>query len=485
MLAIGLGEGALKYLEKKMDNPFVSFVNVTIPFDSPNDLEDLKELHHQNVSKDTSFTSFYGFKEPYPVFDNYVNFTNTEINIQGQYKSKTAKIRRAEDYDQLLKFIVELNQQEDISKNNNFDISGFGCLVSLDFLKNDKTKLTYTDINNVAYLKYTRDINQEERFFNIPIQGYVESFPDGVDVIVGQDFYDAIKDTDFWRSIILSDSNERYHTLQYYVIDDNTFKKYLIKNGFEKVSIDSDIKQNIIHTEGEMYQRSMMTTNEKNIFLSKVNLKQSYSQVFDFYSQSFIEPKQTFPEAFVFQFEEDRLADIEKFNDFLKEYTRYDNDKESLEIDMRVIESKKNFHLFKQLASLISVALIAFSILSLVLYITNLILSHISRNKKSLGTLKAFGLSNNNIIFIYSTISISMISISFLFGYFISNYAGTFLIRILGDKFGIIDVNYLNYVSYHMYQLAILFIVLPSIAICMKLWYQLRKSTPGDLIYER
>ena len=113
------------------------------------------------------------------------------------------------------------------------------------------------------------------------------------------------------------------------------------------------------------------------------------------------------------------------------------------------------------------------------------ILSHISRNKKSLGTLKAFGLSNNNIIFIYSTISISMISISFLFGYFISNYAGTFLIRILGDKFGIIDVNYLNYVSYHMYQLAILFIVLPSIAICMKLWYQLRKSTPGDLIYER
>ena len=64
-----------------------------------------------------------------------MNFTNTEINIQGQYKSKTAKIRRAEDYDQLLKFIVELNQQEDISKNNNFDISGFGCLVSLDFLK--------------------------------------------------------------------------------------------------------------------------------------------------------------------------------------------------------------------------------------------------------------------------------------------------------------------------------------------------------------
>ena len=51
-----------------------------------------------------------------------------------------------------------------------------------------------------------------------------------------------------------------------------------------------------------MYQRIMMTRNEK-IFLIKL-ISQSYSQVFDFYSQSFIEPNKY---KLCFQFEEDSL----------------------------------------------------------------------------------------------------------------------------------------------------------------------------------
>ena len=178
------------------------------------------------------------------------------------------------------------------------------------------------------------------------------------------------------------------------------------------------------------------------------------------------------------------ISSEEDFNFFLKALPVPEG-AHLLEIDMRIIESKKNFDLFKKLADLLSFALIAFSILSLVLYITNLIVSHISKNKKNLGTLKAFGLSNNNIILIYSSISIVLIAISFVLSMIISELAGNTLIKLIANCFKIGDASSLSYVSYPIHWLAAFFIVLPAIAIYLKLWWQLRKSTPGDLIYGR
>ena len=153
---------------------------------------------------------------------------------------------------------------------------------------------------------------------------------------------------------------------------------------------------------------------------------------------------------------------------------------------MNIIDSKNNFDLFNKLAVLLSYVLIAFSILSLVLYITNLIISHISKNKKNLGTLKAFGLSNNYIIFIYSSISITMVALAFIISYFVAYFLGDMLINLIAEWQKIGDAGTsLKYISYPLKELSIFFILIPSIIISFKLWLQLRKATPGDLIYER
>ena len=188
-------------------------------------------------------------------------------------------------------------------------------------------------------------------------------------------------------------------------------------------------------------------------------------------------------EHFVFQFQKDRLTSIQQFNSFLKTETLHD--KKTLSIDMSVIESKKNFDLFNKLATLLSMALIFFSIFSIVLYITNLIVSHISKNKMNLGTLKAFGLSNNSIILIYSSISIALITSAFIFSYFISALVGNFSINLIARWFEIGDSSTLNYISDSIYSLILFFIIIPSLCIYYKLWITLRDSTPGDLIYER
>ena len=48
MMAIGLGEGAINYLDKKMNNPFVSFVNVKIPMGNPYTIPQMEKIHYNN-----------------------------------------------------------------------------------------------------------------------------------------------------------------------------------------------------------------------------------------------------------------------------------------------------------------------------------------------------------------------------------------------------------------------------------------------------
>jgi hypothetical protein len=516
MMAIGLGEGAINYLDKKMNNPFVSFVNVKIPTGNPYTLKQMEKIHYKNEKQkrkrkrhlekkedalndkekkelesleeyqdvkvdwierqinkgyDTTFFDYYGFKEPYPVYDNYANFTNLDLNI-----TKNAKVRRGSEFDPVYDFILKEDKN---AASNNFDFDGWGCVVSLDYLTN-KNKLKFEDKNS-SFLNLRKSVNGEHTHFSVPIQGYVKSFPDDIDVLLGQKLFESLQDPDFWTSLEYQDSN-RTSYLQYYVFNNIPLKKYLVENDFKEIEYDD-----IIHEGGGMFKLDNLTLIQRTQIINNLpEFNDSYN-VFDFnlanrriFSQ---EDKEIDKELFVFEFYKDKLDRISDFNDFLKAETLYDG--KTLKIDMRIIESKKNFDLFNKLADLLAYALIFFSIFSIVLYITNLIVSHISKNKKNLGTLKAFGLSNNNIILIYSAISIALISISFVISFLVSALIGPVIVPLVANYFKIGDASSLSYISYPIYILAAFFIVLPSVAIYFKLWWNLRGNTPGDLIYGR
>jgi hypothetical protein len=468
IMAIGLGQGAISYLDKKMNNPFVSFVNVKIPMGNPYDIKAMKEIHKTSYPKDTvGFLDFYGFKEPYPVYDNYANFSNLDLDI-----TKTAKVRKGIKLDPVYDFILK---EDKTTSNNNFEFDGWGCVVSLDYLTN-KNKLNYND-KNIPFLNLRKSVNGEHIHFSVPVQGIVKSFPDDVDVLLGEKLYKALQDPDFWISLVYPDSI-RTSYLQYYVVNDTILEKYLIENEFNEIEYDD-----LIHEVGRMYKSDNLTLNQRNLITNDLPKFNNSYHVFDFNLVNSPRKIKLDKELFVFEFYKDKLDRISDFNDFLKDKTL--DDGKTLEIDMRIIESKKNFDLFNKLANLLSLALIFFSIFSIVLYITNLIVTHISKNKKNLGTLKAFGLSNNNIILIYSAISIALITISFFISFFISSLIGNLLVSLIANYFEISDASSLNYISYPIHVLAAFFIMLPSLAIFLKLRIELKDNTPGDLIYER
>ena len=466
MMAIGLGEGAISYLDKKMNNPFVSFVNVKIPMGNPYTIDQMEQIHDKD-NPVVSFYDFYGFKKPYAVYDNYANFTNLDLNI-----TENAKVRRGSESDPVYEFILK---EDKTTASNNFDFDGWGCVVSLDYLTNEN-KLNFEDKNS-SFLNLRKPVNGEHIHFSVPIQGFVKSFPDDIDVLLGEKLFKALEDPDFWTSLEYQDSNRNSY-LQYYVVNDTTLENYLVKNDFKEIEYDD-----IIHEGGRMFKLDNLTLNQRTQIINNLpEINDSY-YVLDFNLVNSPREVDIDKELFVFEFYKDKLDRISDFNDFLKDKTL--DDGKTLEIDMRIIESKKNFDLFNKLANLLSLALIFFSIFSIVLYITNLIVSHISKNKKNLGTLKAFGLSNNNIILIYSAISITLISISFVISFLVSELIGNMLVGLIAQYFNIGDASSLNYISYPVHVLAAFFIVLPSVAIYFKLWWNLRGNTPGDLIYGR
>lgn len=473
MIAIGLGKGAIAYLEKKMNNPFVSFVSVAIPSQNPIGINAMKSIHDKDHPT-VSFNDYYGFiVDTVGVYEGSALFTNLNSNI-----TIRAMYRQAKENDSLYKYILETDS---VAKKNKFDFAGWGCVVSLDFLKENNTKLRF-DNDNIPFLHYRIAIDDGHEYFSIPIEGFVSLLPEDLDLIVGEKMFKALADNDFWFSLVENDSLSK-HYLQYYITEDTGLSDYLVKGGFKLVEYEN---ANILKDIGKLYEKSNISFNELDSINKHVRLSfsdSSFYRVYDFYKNDPPEEKEMLPEKFIFQFNKDKLNSINDFNLFLKKNTIHDG--KSLKIDMNIIEAKKNFDLFNKLANLLSISLILFSIFSIVLYITNLIISHISKNKKNLGTLKAFGLSNNNIIIIYSSISIALVTISFLLSYIVSLILGPKIVPLVAKLFEIGDASSLKYINYPFHLLILCFILLPSIAIYLKLRIELKDNTPGDLIYGR
>ena len=560
LLSIGLANGSISYLSKKMESPFVSFINVVIPMshsmsvqssstilnkfiEVEKDLNSLEEESRKLVEKNNkllniikqdtlkpkierdsiikklikknedivkdleidkekkinekmdAFKLKYGLKRvPSVVEEDYCLFRGNSNN-----ESKSLRIRLGINNDPLIDFLEEEGQ---FLTKNEFDHRDLACIISFECLKNKLgyDTITMEQIENksitIPFITYRRNVNPYQDI-NIPVSGILRELPDELDLIVGKSFFNSLSDNDFYDNLFNDDNNENDY-LKIFIpnsnkelidklknegfkeFDGNEVKTYvkedgvvLVKeniNSFEKKSIRDDLL-NFVMDDDTAYIRNKNSVYElpgyENI-PKKTNIKDNQTN-----------------EKLIFQFKKDEFLKVDSLRLFLAKNFTETEGSSRLDVDMSIIESKKNFDQFNKLANLLSLSLIFFSIFSIVIYVTSLVISHISRIKKSLGTLKAFGLSNNNIILIYSTISISLILISFVFSYFSSLFVGSLLMTNVANYFKITDISNMVFQNYDFITLLFIFVIVPSLVIYYTLWSNLKGSTPGDLIYER
>ena len=134
------------------------------------------------------------------------------------------------------------------------------------------------------------------------------------------------------------------------------------------------------------------------------------------------------------------------------------------------------------MANILSWAIIIFAIVCIILFIVNLLQSYFQKVKRNLGTFKAFGMGNYELISVYTLIMAATILTS-IFISLVAVWLAQGVLDVLNvtrdDIFGYLSLWSGKTVS------AIVVIIFASVYTVYSVMHRLLRSTPGDLIYDR
>ena len=168
--------------------------------------------------------------------------------------------------------------------------------------------------------------------------------------------------------------------------------------------------------------------------------------------------------------------------DSIRAFEEYMKKKFGIQIEMSQVNSKENFSAVSNMANVLTMALILFSIISIIIFVVNMMQSYFQKVKRNLGTFKAFGISTNELIKVYITIIIGIVLLALGIA-----LAFVWLIELLLPLFGCLKDGEFSYlILWNMKTLWALVIILISTGVTV-FWvmrHQLRR-TPGDLVYDR
>lgn len=165
------------------------------------------------------------------------------------------------------------------------------------------------------------------------------------------------------------------------------------------------------------------------------------------------------------------LDSISAFEYFVKDVS-------GLQIEMTQINAKKNFWAVSEMAGILTAAMIIFSLVSIIIFIVNMMHNYFQKVKRNLGTFKAFGVSNSGLIKVYAVIILGIVAVALGI-----TLASVWLIEIV---LPLREDNYPYLVLWNpMTKWAVVIISLSVLACVFIVMKRLLRSTPGDLIYDR
>lgn len=253
-----------------------------------------------------------------------------------------------------------------------------------------------------------------------------------------------------------------------------------VRGGGYEVSVNFDALP-VFYTTTEQIYQSIISSAYFKKHSSEI------SRIFDYNNAPLLEEE--FSNDYVcINFKPNGLDSIEPLARFIFNNLNSDKVKEQtnvIDVDASAVKEKKNFNYISKMTWLISGLLVVFSILSISLFISNLLKTHLNKVKMNLGTYKAFGLSDKESVSIYLGIMLRFIMIGLLSALLVSYIIG----NIIGVWFGSIlniddQVEYFRLFAGQTYFLIFIILVVTVLTSYINITRILSK-TPGDLIYNR
>lgn len=460
---IGLGHslGGLRHLKKRMDNPFTKWVNLPVSKNEYESSANLQKVFENETLKDSFFLeNIKGYKR------DFYTIADKEGKKTYQFVARTI-----DPQEQLLQEIIKPSNLIYASFQSFEDIeTSQACWVivkkemleKLNFQKLDST------INKLEFRNKYGSVNNVDIEFShyIPVIAIVQDLPDLVDMVVPEHFNELF--------FLPKTENEFINISETNKIEFLAKQKRSLSDIAALIDSDS-IKVEDIST--EQFQLYDTTFHIHEVYLSKAlpieeklqlvgNLPLSDKRPYTSYSCD-VEEK-SLSNAYYLAFNFSDLSRVRAFREKIKKEF-------ALDISLNQVEDKENFSMVAKLTAILSILLFILSICSVLLFLGNLLLHHIDKISPNLGTFKAFGLSDSDLIQDYNAIIMR-----FLFRAIIRSFllviGYTVIMILIGGNFYLFDWK----VGMALMAVIVLVKILVNRIVLSKL-----KFSPGDLIYNR
>lgn len=453
---IGFSSAIQFYLKKKMDNPFVRFITVTVTRGAKleiltNDLsknENQKHFHYNNYTE---------------IYTSIPNFQSTSL------KQPDAYIRAVDKEDSLFHFLFY--ESDIMISHTPIDITNnettWGIIVTEDYLR----KLGYSNLN-VSYINYIMPYGSVDQTVPLPVAAVVKQLPDYFDGFVSNKLLMAINGNFDKNPLDLSFHKSE---LCFFIATETVdILKEKIKAEYDSI----EFLENECQVNGV---RCLLQTNNPEYELEQIKSKFKNDSIIRTYNfNDKVMPQIDLGKPSYLSIPFNSLDSISVFQKYIE------GNHNLVRIDMNTVEAKNNFNFFDKISNLLSVLLTIFGSVLLITITLNTVLNHIDQNKTNLGTLKAFGMSNLSVTLVYTSISAMLIFIITSIGYITSFLLGNVIANIVARIKGMsVDPGTDLFILHIDGFLIFNFLILPVITVSIFIYFKLFNKTPGDLIYER
>jgi len=478
-LSIGFANGSLKYLKKKMDDPFIKWVSLDIPYTMASQIPELINI----ISVDSLKSKFLyegcdGFNQ-LPLY-----FFKKKSSALKQFTGRTVNIGNP-----ILSNIMSAkNLEAGHSWKDEFDI---GLIVTRQLLNDLGFKDENPSYISMSYPK----MGNEYIEVPIPVVAIVSDLP-GNNLFVCSPFFYQKRYSRYYPFDV-SLVNYQCEEITYFNKGKKRDASLLAKEIYGILKRDQLLtyfRDTLILPNEWTLNKGYDIIFELNEGLSDTALIRSFVQKIKKDNQIIKSEAHRIYRFDLSGFENesssyDNLSVYFSSLDKIREFSSYLFKLKNLKIDMSQIESKENYNFVSKLTIFISGFLVIFSVISIILFLSNVLKVHINKIRTNLGTFKAFGMSNTAIVKIYSILTMRFLFYAIIVSFFTSLLIGeTGLFRLLFHISGsAIDENikYFDLLSDSKTYLALIAVSLTSLIVLpWNIWKMLDK-TPGDLIYKR
>lgn len=471
------------YLNEKMNDPYTNWVNVEKGYNPSPKFKDF-----YSALNDSATMQRYGYKSVQKDNQNGMTIAGIDdrsffpqMRYMGQMKGDLIHAILSED-----NVVGGCAILPDSLTDDNI-----GLLLTKDFLY----KLGYSEDSVPAYVDYLSQSVGADTFgvkiddegyarAPLPVLGVVNRLPMNMDVVASRFLYYHCEDDNLYP---LCMNNEKYQReLRFFVSDYITNFEDVVKS----CVIDSLQESLWVLPTEDTTQKRLKSWKPGSIYTVSVGSPQTPTLVLQKLTQKILNHYSSLDVCRVYDYDKysKESSDLDFLSiqfetlDSIRAFEQYADKEYGIKIEMSQVNSKENFNAVSVMASILSWAMIVFSITCIIIFIVNMLQSYFQKVKRNLGTFKAFGISNLDLTKVYVFIMLAIIGFAL-----VVSLSTAWLIECLLPMCGIMKDGVYNYLDLWNVQTfcAVGIIVLSTIVTVIVVMSRLLRQTPGDLIYDR